>query len=88
MMMRVWCPQKVSVRPDGSRMVVVARSLGWASHTIIGGLACAGVLNACTPGPVMGYRGLCSRAAYSCGGGLMRNRLNKNSPDQNGRAWN
>ena len=35
-MMRVWCPQKVSVRPDGSRMVVVARSLGWASHTIMG----------------------------------------------------
>src|SRR5699024_3953837 len=42
MMMRVWCPQKVSVRPDGSRMVVVARSSEWASHTIIGGLACAG----------------------------------------------
>ena len=39
-MMRVWCPQKVSVRPDGSRMVVVARSLGWASHTIMGASCC------------------------------------------------
>src|SRR5699024_4179809 len=64
MMMRVWCPQKVSVRPDGSRMVVVARSLGWASHTIIGGLACAGVLGVCTPGSH--WPGVVFCAAYLC----------------------
>src|SRR5699024_332820 len=58
MMMRVWCPQKVSVRPDGSRMVVVARSLGWASHTIMGAsLVRGGALSVCTPGPVMGTGG-------------------------------
>src|SRR5699024_8414099 len=47
MMMRVWCPQKVSVRPDGSRMVVVARSLGWASHTIMGASCCRWGLCCC-----------------------------------------
>ena len=36
MALRVWCPQSVSVRPDSSVMVVVARSAGWASHTSMG----------------------------------------------------
>src|SRR5699024_10724033 len=81
MMMRVWCPQKVSVRPDGSRMVVVARSLGWASHTIIGGLACAGWCFKCLyPRSCDGYRGLCSAPPTCVGGGLMQNRLNRENP--------
>src|SRR5699024_6497660 len=65
MMMRVWCPQKVSARPDGSRMVVVARSLGWASHTIMGPRLCGGV-KCVYPRSCDGVPGVVFCAAYLC----------------------
>src|SRR5699024_2935678 len=43
MMMRVWCPQKVSVRPDGSRMVVVRVHWGGRRIRAWGPRLCGGV---------------------------------------------
>lgn len=50
MTVRAWCPQSVSVRPDSSVMVVVARSAGCASHTSMGSLSQGG-----GGMPVVGY---------------------------------
>ena len=80
---RVWCPQSVRCLPLCSVMVV-ARSAGWASHTISGCLLVGFV-----PRPAVHVlAGVCVRAPLTMVVVLCRTGLNKNSPDQNGRAWN